>query len=104
MGIYKSLNISSGTVMKNLEMLKFVLDHVKTKKMCKNAIKKLPYLSRYVPNQYKTQQMCEKAILENDETLKSVTDCYKNQEMLYPHAIEFVPECFMTQKNVSECC
>ena len=42
--------------------------------------------------------MCEKAILENDETLKSVPDCYKNQEMLYPHAIEFVPECFMTQK------
>ena len=30
-------------------MLKFVSDHLKTKK-----------------NQYKTQQMCDKAILEND--------------------------------------
>ena len=32
MDIYKSLNISIGTVMKNPEMLKFVPDHVKTKK------------------------------------------------------------------------
>ena len=33
MDVYKSLNISIGTVIKNLEM--FVPDHVKTKKMCK---------------------------------------------------------------------
>ena len=30
--IYKSVNISIGTVMKNPEMLKFVLDHFKAKK------------------------------------------------------------------------
>ena len=54
MNVYKSLNISIGTVMKNPEMLKFVSDHLKTKNMCKHAIKKLPYLLRYVPDQYKT--------------------------------------------------
>ena len=32
MDIYKYLNISIGIVMKNPEMLKFVLDHLKTKK------------------------------------------------------------------------
>ena len=32
MDFYKSLNISIGTIMKNLEMLKFVPDHLKTKK------------------------------------------------------------------------
>ena len=32
MDVYKSLNISIGTVMNNLEMLKFVLGHLKTKK------------------------------------------------------------------------
>ena len=32
MDIYKSLNISIGTIMKNPEMLKFVPDHLKTKK------------------------------------------------------------------------
>ena len=32
MDIYKSLNITIGTVMKNPEMLKFVPDHLKTKK------------------------------------------------------------------------
>ena len=41
---YKSLNINIGTVMKNPEMLKFVLDHPKTKNMRKHADKKLPYV------------------------------------------------------------
>ena len=52
MDIYKSLNISIGKVMKNSEMLKFVPDHFKTKKMCKYAVKKVTYLVRYVPDQY----------------------------------------------------
>ena len=34
MDIYKSVKINIGTVMRNPEMLKFVLDHLKTKKMC----------------------------------------------------------------------
>ena len=34
MDIYKSLNISIRKVMKNPEMLKFVPDHLKYKKMC----------------------------------------------------------------------
>ena len=46
MGIYKSLNINIRTVIKNPEMLKFVPDHLKTKKMWKHAVNKLPYLSR----------------------------------------------------------
>ena len=46
-------------------MLKFVPDHLKTKKICEHAVKKLPYLLRYVPNQYKSQQMCDKAILQS---------------------------------------
>ena len=32
MGVYKSLNVSIGTVMKILKMLKSVLDHLKIKK------------------------------------------------------------------------
>ena len=54
MDIRKSLNISIGTVMKNLEMIKFVPDHLKTKKMGKHAVKKLPFRLRYVPDQYQT--------------------------------------------------
>ena len=50
MDIHKSLNISIVTVMKNTEIIKFVLDHLKTKKMCRHAVKKLPYLLRYVPD------------------------------------------------------
>ena len=76
MDVYKPFNISIVTVMENPEMLKFVPDHLKTKKMCKHAVKKLLHLLRYVPDQYKTQQMCEKATLKNGGTLKSVRDCY----------------------------
>ena len=38
---YKSLNISIG-IIKNPEIIKFLPDHSKTKKMCKYAVKKLP--------------------------------------------------------------
>ena len=52
---YKSLKISIRAITKNLELLRFIPDGIKTKKMCKNALKKLPFLIRYVPNKFKTQ-------------------------------------------------
>ena len=45
--ICKSLNISIEEAMKNPEMLTFISGQ-KKKKMCKDAVKKLPYLIRYV--------------------------------------------------------
>ena len=57
MEICKSVKISIGTVIKNLEMLKFVPDHLKTKKICKCTVKKLLFVIRYVPDRYKTEQM-----------------------------------------------
>ena len=63
--IYQSLKIDTGTVMKNLEIIKFIHDHLKTKKMRKNAVKKLHYLLRYVPNRYMIQQVYNEAVLEN---------------------------------------
>ena len=65
MDVYKTPNISIGTVMKTSETLKLVLEHLKTKKMCKYAVKKFLCLLRHVPDQYKTQRMCNKAILDN---------------------------------------
>ena len=49
----KSSKISIGAVIKNPEMLKFVPDHLKTKKMCNCAVKILPFIIRYVPDKYK---------------------------------------------------
>ena len=40
MDIYKSAKISVGAVMRNPKILKFVPDQLKTKKMCKHAVKK----------------------------------------------------------------
>ena len=36
--------------MRNPEMLNLVPDHLKTKKMCKDAVKKLLFIIRYVPD------------------------------------------------------
>ena len=66
--IYKSLKISIGAIMKNPEMLKFVSDHLKIKKMCKHEVTKLSFVIRYVPDQYKIQQLCDKAVLGNGGT------------------------------------
>ena len=40
MDVFDSANISIGTVIKNPEILKFIPDHLKTKNMCKHAVKK----------------------------------------------------------------
>ena len=48
MDIHKYLNISVQTIIENPEMLKFVPYHLKTNKMCKHVVKKLPYLLRYL--------------------------------------------------------
>ena len=53
-------------------MLKFVPDNLKTIKICKYSVKKLPYTLRYIPHWYKTQKRCDKAILENGGALKFV--------------------------------
>ena len=36
-------------------MIRFVLDQLKTKKVCKNAAKKMPFVIKFVIDQYKTQ-------------------------------------------------
>ena len=43
MDVYKSIKISIGTVIKNPEMIKFVPDHLNTKKICKTAVKKISF-------------------------------------------------------------
>ena len=52
--ICKSLNISIGTVLGNTELMIFVSDHLKAKKICKRAVKMLPFEIRCVSDQYKT--------------------------------------------------
>ena len=51
---YMSLKISIGAIMRNPEMLRFVPDYLKSKKMFKNDVKKLTFVIKYVPDQYKT--------------------------------------------------
>ena len=41
---YKMVKISIVTIIKNSEMLKFVRDHLKNKKTCKNAVKRLLFV------------------------------------------------------------
>ena len=65
----KSSKISIGVLINNPEMLKFALDFLKTKKICKHALEKIPFVIRYVFDRYESQQMCDKTVLENSGTL-----------------------------------
>ena len=47
---YKSSKISIAATIKNPNMLKFVPDHLKTKKMCKHSDKKFPFVIRFFPD------------------------------------------------------
>lgn len=58
----KTLKISIEEIKQALEMLRTVPNHLKTKEMCKHAVKKLLFLIKYVIN---TQRMCDKVIIEN---------------------------------------
>ena len=63
---YKPLKISIGAIIKKSKMQKrLVPDHLKTKKICKNAARKLPFVMRYVLDRYQTQKMCDRVIPEN---------------------------------------
>ena len=46
MDIYKSIKISIGTVTKNPKVLEFVPDHLKTKKMWKNAVENIIFSNK----------------------------------------------------------
>ena len=50
---FNSSKICIGAIIENLKILQIVPDHVKTRKICKHAIKKLPLLIKYGPNWYK---------------------------------------------------
>ena len=52
---YKSPRISIAAIMKNPEILKFVPDHLKTKNICKNLVKKY-FLFNIRLNKCVTQQ------------------------------------------------
>ena len=67
-GNYKSSKIRNGTVIRNSERQNSVLINLKLK-MCKNALKKLPFAIWYILDQYKNQKMCDEAILWNSGTL-----------------------------------
>ena len=54
---------------------------LKTKKMCKHAVKKLLFVIRHDPDRYQIQLMCEKDVIESGRTLWSVSDSFRNQQM-----------------------
>ena len=55
-GNCKSLKISIEAITENPEMLLFVSDQLKTKRMGKNAVKKLSFLIRYCLHRFKNSK------------------------------------------------
>ena len=53
-------------------MLKVIPDHLKTKKISKNVVKKFQFVIKY-PNRFKTKQMCDKVIIKNATMLMFIS-------------------------------
>ena len=68
----------------------------------KNAVKELPFQIRYILDQYKTQEMCDRRIVEdlflNAGGIKKKKKISNKPVNNYTHALEFVPNCYKTQK------
>ena len=63
-----TLKTSIGKLIKYTEILELVPNHIKTKDMCKHAVKKLPF-----------PIMFGNAILKNGGMLVFLPDCYNDQ-------------------------
>ena len=59
-------------VEKGSEMLKFFLNHFKTRDMHQEALERFLFAFSCVPDQYMTQQMCESVILEGPYQIKFI--------------------------------
>ena len=68
-------------------MPRFVPGHLKTKKMCKHAVKKLPFVIFYWSIQDSKNVWWSE---ENQQICNNIVDKYF-------HALEFVPDCYITQ-------
>ena len=68
--------------------------------MCKNAVKKLPFVIQYVSDHYKTKN----DHIENGGMLGFIPDCYKDQKMFnnavdnYFHALRLANDCYKSRK------
>ena len=61
-------------------MLQFVPDHLKTKKIYKHTVKKLPFVIKYVSDHYKSKETCGKVILEYGGIIGFTPDCCTDQK------------------------
>ena len=69
-----------GAITKDLEMLRLVPDHLKTKRMFKHAVENLPFLIKYVPDWYTTQRIYDQITQENGGIIMFISDFYKDQK------------------------
>ena len=67
-------------------MIRLVPNHLKAKKMCKIAVKKLPSVIKYVSDQYKSNEMWN-VTKENDGMLKFIPDYYEDKKCVIKQLI-----------------
>ena len=83
MDICKILNINIATVMKNPEILNFVFGHLKTKKMCKHAVKKLPFRGGSRINFRVLQNFTKKIEKGDDVICRKIIDSARSKKVQF---------------------
>ena len=69
-----------GAITEDLEMLRLVPDHLKTKRMFKHAVENLPFLTKYVPDWFTTQRIYDKITQGNSGIIMFISDFYKDKK------------------------
>ena len=88
------------------EVLKFVPDHFKTKRMRKWAVEGEPEALEFIPDHFKTKKMCDRAVEDEPDTLEFIPDYLKTQKNCDkavksdPYSLLFVSDWFVTQKQL----
>ena len=83
--------------------LKYVPDHLRTKKMCIKAVKNEAEALEHIPEHFKTREMCIKTVEREAESLEHVLDLFKTGEMCKRtieadlYTLVFCPDWFITQ-------
>ena len=87
-------------------LLHYVPVRLRTKKMCDRAVEKCLHPLRFIPDHLKTQKMCEKAVEEDPWRLYTVSDHFKTQEMcnkvveVGPWQLKDVSDWFVTHELI----
>ena len=89
-----------------LWVLKHIPDHLKTQKICDDAVRRIPFYLEYVPDHLKTHEMCDRVVDIKPWLLKFVADHLKTRRMCDKavredaFSLQYIPDWFVVAQEM----